>query len=74
MNSDFKDLLRIFAEEQVEYLVVGAYAVKQLDKVVRQHEKALVEDATRDLLLLRLSSGKLAVEELEIVYSPSMVR
>lgn len=27
MNSDFKDLLRIFAEEQVEYLVVGAYAV-----------------------------------------------
>lgn len=27
MNSDFKDLLRIFAEEQVEYLVVGGYAV-----------------------------------------------
>jgi hypothetical protein len=27
MNSDFKDLLRIFAGEQVEYLVVGAYAV-----------------------------------------------
>ena len=27
MNSDFKDLLHIFAEEQVEYLVVGAYAV-----------------------------------------------
>lgn len=27
MNSDFKDLLRIFAETQVEYLVVGAYAV-----------------------------------------------
>jgi hypothetical protein len=27
MNSDFKDLLRTFAEEQVEYLVVGAYAV-----------------------------------------------
>jgi hypothetical protein len=27
MNSDFKDLLRMFAEEQVEYLVVGAYAV-----------------------------------------------
>ena len=27
MNSDFKDLLRIFAEEGVEYLVVGAYAV-----------------------------------------------
>jgi hypothetical protein len=27
MNSDFKDLLRIFAEEEVEYLVVGAYAV-----------------------------------------------
>ena len=27
MNSDFKDLLQIFAEEQVEYLVVGAYAV-----------------------------------------------
>jgi len=27
MNSDFKDLLRIFAEENVEYLVVGAYAV-----------------------------------------------
>ncbi len=29
MNSDFKDLLRIFAEEGVEYLVVGAYAVIQ---------------------------------------------
>jgi len=27
MNSDFKDLLQIFAEEQVEYLIVGAYAV-----------------------------------------------
>lgn len=27
MNSDFKDLLRIFAEEEVEYLIVGAYAV-----------------------------------------------
>ncbi|MBK1828478.1 hypothetical protein [Haloferula rosea] len=27
MNSDFKDLLRIFAEEGVEYLTVGAYAV-----------------------------------------------
>lgn len=27
MNSDFKDLLRIFAEEGVEYLIVGAYAV-----------------------------------------------
>ena len=29
MNSDFKDLLRIFAEESVEYLVVGGYAVIQ---------------------------------------------
>ena len=27
MNSDFKDLLRIFAEREVEYLIVGAYAV-----------------------------------------------
>ena len=27
MNSDFKDLLRIFGEEEVEFLVVGAYAV-----------------------------------------------
>ncbi len=27
MNSDFKDLLRIFSEENVEYLIVGAYAV-----------------------------------------------
>ncbi len=27
MNSDFKDLLRTFNEEQVEYLIVGAYAV-----------------------------------------------
>lgn len=27
MNSDFKDLLRIFAEEEVEYLIVGGYAV-----------------------------------------------
>ncbi len=27
MNSDFRDLLQIFAEENVEYLVVGAYAV-----------------------------------------------
>lgn len=27
MNSDFKDLLRTFAEEGVEYLVVGGYAV-----------------------------------------------
>ena len=27
MNSDFKDLLRIFAAHDVEYLIVGAYAV-----------------------------------------------
>ncbi len=27
MNSDFKDLLRIFAEEDVRFLVVGGYAV-----------------------------------------------
>lgn len=27
MNSDFKDLLRIFESEGVEYLIVGAYAV-----------------------------------------------
>ena len=27
MNFDFKNLLRIFAEEEVEYLIVGAYAV-----------------------------------------------
>ena len=27
MNSDFKDLLQIFAETQVEYLIVGGYAV-----------------------------------------------
>lgn len=27
MNSDFKELLLIFAEEKVEYLVVGGYAV-----------------------------------------------
>jgi len=27
MNSDFKELLQIFAEEKVEYLIVGAYAV-----------------------------------------------
>ncbi len=27
MNSDFKDLLRMFDEEKVEYLIVGAYAV-----------------------------------------------
>ena len=27
MNSDFKDLGHFFAEENVEYMVVGAYAV-----------------------------------------------
>jgi hypothetical protein len=27
MNSDFKDLLRIFNEHKVRYLVVGGYAV-----------------------------------------------
>ena len=27
MNSDFKELLQIFAEEEVEYLIVGGYAV-----------------------------------------------
>ena len=28
MNSDFKDLLRIFNEHKVRYLVVGGYAVE----------------------------------------------
>ena len=27
MNSDFKDLLRIFVEQEVRFLVVGGYAV-----------------------------------------------
>lgn len=27
MNSDFKELLKIFAEEKVEYLIIGGYAV-----------------------------------------------
>ncbi len=27
MNSDFKELLQIFAEEEVDYLIVGGYAV-----------------------------------------------
>ena len=27
MNSDFKELLRIFSEEEVRYLIVGGYAV-----------------------------------------------
>lgn len=27
MNSDFKDLLRIFIEEEIRFLVVGGYAV-----------------------------------------------
>ena len=27
MNSDFKDLLRLLSEEEVEYLIVGGYAV-----------------------------------------------
>lgn len=27
MNQDFKDLLRLFAEHDVEYLIVGGYAV-----------------------------------------------
>lgn len=27
MNQDFKDLLRIFNEERVEYLIVGGYAL-----------------------------------------------
>ena len=27
MNSDFKELLRIFAEEKVKYLIIGGYAV-----------------------------------------------
>jgi predicted nucleotidyltransferase len=27
MNQDFKDLLRLFAEQRVEYLIVGGYAV-----------------------------------------------
>jgi hypothetical protein len=27
MNSDFKELLKIFAEEKVKYLIIGGYAV-----------------------------------------------
>lgn len=27
MNSDFRDLLQLLSDEQVEYLVVGGYAV-----------------------------------------------
>ncbi len=27
MNSDFKELLKIFAERKVKYLIIGGYAV-----------------------------------------------
>ncbi len=27
MNSDFKELLKIFAQEKVKYLIIGGYAV-----------------------------------------------
>ena len=30
MNSDFKDLLSVFAKHQVRYFVAGGYAVKTL--------------------------------------------
>lgn len=45
MNSDFKDLLQIFGEEDVRFLVVGGYAVihyaqprytKDLDELQRR--------------------------------------
>jgi len=29
MNSDFKDLLEAFNENQVEYLIIGGYAVME---------------------------------------------
>jgi hypothetical protein len=52
MNQDFKDLLRLFEEHEVEYLIVGGYAVirytqprytKDLDLWVRPSK----ENATR---------------------------
>lgn len=30
MNSDFKELLKIFNDAQVKYLIVGGYAVMKL--------------------------------------------
>ena len=43
MNSDFKDLLRLFDEEKVKYLVIGGYAV------IRYTEPRYTKDI--DLLL-----------------------
>lgn len=37
MNSDFKELLKIFAEEKVKYLIIGGYAVaKHADRAIQK--------------------------------------
>ncbi len=37
MNSDFKELLKIFAEAKVKYLIIGGYAVaKHAEPAIRK--------------------------------------
>jgi len=84
MNSDFKDLLRIFAEEHVEYLVVGGYAVihytqprytKDIDLWIRPS----AENATRiarafrrfGIPLIEVTQDDFAVEGLQYVIGVS---
>jgi hypothetical protein len=53
MNSDFKDLLRVFNEHKVRYLVVGGYAViKYTEPRYTKDLDVWVEASTRHLFPL----------------------
>lgn len=75
MNSDFKDLLRAFSEEEVRYLVVGGYAfaehvepryTKDLDVWIERSE----ENADRVLAALRSFGAPLAELSKDDLTSP----
>jgi hypothetical protein len=84
MHSDFKDLLRIFAEHHVEYLIVGTYAVihytqprytKNIDRWIKPSKEnaARVAHAFHEfgLLLVEVTQEDFEEEGLQYVVGAS---
>lgn len=78
MNSDFKELLKIFAEKEVKYLIIGGYAVakhaeprytKDLDIWINNSE----ENARRVFIALKEFGAPLANMTVEDFTIPTLV-
>ena len=78
INSDFKDLLQLFVDEGVRFLVVGGYAVMKYTEPYNTKDldiwiEPTVENASRVLEVLRQFGAPTANLTVEDLTSPDLV-